>query len=155
MLRLRYENFRSLNALEIEILNSDRYPTHRRQCWWNRFIYKRNDEVVPKIKLPLNCHFKLMIHEKWCSPLPLYLEGQFHVMMWQVGQTKLGHPTQRPHILQFPRLTSDSHRLVIPSGRHEDPWSQNPKMSSKTMQRRQNKRHPVPPTTICSILTPT
>ena len=114
MLRLRYENFRSLNALEIEILNSDRYPTHRRQCWWNRFIYKRNDEVVPKIKVPLNCHFKLMIHEKWCSPLPLYLEGQFHVMMWQVGQTKLGHPTQRPHILQFPRLTSDSHRLVIP-----------------------------------------
>ena len=106
MLRLSYKNFRSLNALEIEILNSDRYPDPSATVLM-KSLYKQNDEVVPKIKLPLNCNFKLMIHEKWCSPLPLYkyLEGQFHVMMWQVGQTKLGHPTQRPHILQFPRLS--------------------------------------------------
>ena len=63
MLRLSYKNFRSLNALEIEILNSDRYPDPSATVLM-KSLYKQNDEVVPKIKLPLNCNFKLMIHEK-------------------------------------------------------------------------------------------
>ena len=135
MLWLSYENSRSLNALQIEKLNSDWYSDPSATALMKSLVtvlYKQQHDVAAKINLPLDCHFKFDDSWKVMQPLATVPWGtvlqekhpeswgffpmsktlhripsarsEFHVM-WQVGQTKLGHPTQRQHILQFPRLS--------------------------------------------------